>query len=67
MTTFAVRALAEAGRPDAAVEQVRRRWGEMLALGATTFWEEFPEDGASPYEMYGRPFGKSPGRCCTPR
>ena len=59
VTTFAVRALAEAGRPDAAVEQVRRRWGEMLALGATTFWEEFPEDGASPYEMYGRPFGKS--------
>ncbi|HMS36446.1 MAG TPA: hypothetical protein PKA93_04720, partial [Arachnia sp.] len=59
VTTFAVRALAAAGQADAAVAQVRRRWGRMLELGATTFWEEFPDDDASPYEMYGRAFGKS--------
>lgn len=44
VTTFAVRALAEAGQAEAAVAQVRRRWGRMLELGATTFWEEFPDD-----------------------
>jgi hypothetical protein len=59
VTTFAVRALAESGQAEAAVAQIRRRWGRMLELGATTFWEEFPEDGEVPYEMYGREFGKS--------
>ncbi|MDN4613730.1 hypothetical protein P5G50_04620 [Leifsonia sp. F6_8S_P_1B] len=59
MTGFLLRALIEAGEPATAVECVRELWGGMLAAGATSFWEEFAEPGASPYEMYGRPFGKS--------
>ncbi|GAA4777098.1 alpha-L-rhamnosidase-related protein [Microbacterium gilvum] len=59
MTGFALTALITAGRPGAAVARIREKWLPMLDLGATTFWEEFPEEGRSPYEMYGRPFGKS--------
>ncbi|NQX29218.1 hypothetical protein HQQ81_17880 [Microbacteriaceae bacterium VKM Ac-2854] len=59
MAAFAVRALAAAGHPEEAVERMRARWAPLLAAGATTFWEDFTAEGESPYEMYGRPFGKS--------
>lgn len=59
MTSFLLKALAAGGRSELALERVRALWGSMLDHGARTFWEEFPEPGASPYEMYGRPFGKS--------
>lgn len=59
MTGFALRALHRAGRSLASLEGVRSLWAPMLDAGATTFWEEFPHDGESPFEMYGRPFGKS--------
>lgn len=59
VAAFALSALACAGDPASAVERIRERWGAMLDAGATTFWEEFPEPDAGPYEMYGRPFGKS--------
>ncbi|MFH8252670.1 hypothetical protein ACH3VR_20045 [Microbacterium sp. B2969] len=59
MQTLALRALAAAGEPRAALAGIRRRWGGMLDAAATTFWEEFPSDEGSPYEMYGRPFGRS--------
>ena len=59
MTGFALRALHRSGRSLEALDGVRSRWKPMLDMGATTFWEEFPHDGESPFEMYGRPFGKS--------
>lgn len=59
MTSFALRALAQIGhRPDA-VDRIRSLWGTMVDAGALTFWEEFSATGEDPYEMYGRPFGKS--------
>jgi alpha-L-rhamnosidase len=59
MTGFALRALHRAGRGTDALGRLRSLWTPMIESGATTFWEEFPHDGESPYEMYGRPFGKS--------
>jgi alpha-L-rhamnosidase len=59
MTSFLLRGLAQTGNPQLAVQHIRELWGSMLDDGARTFWEEFPEPGRSPYEMYGRPFGKS--------
>lgn len=59
MAGFALRALHRAGRSTDALDGLRSLWAPMLDAGATTLWEEFPHDGASPYEMYGRPFGKS--------
>lgn len=59
MMGFALRALHLAGRGAEALRLVERLWAPMLEAGATTFWEEFPNEGESPYEMYGRPFGKS--------
>lgn len=43
------------------LREIKNYWGGMLALGATSFWEEYdPEkEGAAHYAMYGRPFGKS--------
>ena len=59
MRSFALRSLAAAGEPEAAVAEIRHAWGAMLSTGSTTFWEEFGTPGEDPYEMYGRPFGKS--------
>ncbi len=59
MRAFALLSLGALGDGDHAVSEIRRLWGRMLDAGATTFWEEFGETGASPYEMYRRPFGKS--------
>lgn len=61
MSVFEAMALAECGAPEDAVNIVREIWGNMLADGATTFWEGFTP-GASFAEnltFYGRPFGKS--------
>jgi len=58
MAAFALRALGAAGRRGEAVALLRSRWIPMLDAGATTFWEEFPDDG-EPLAMYGRPFGRS--------
>lgn len=59
MRSFALQAQGLLGDRSGAVAQIRDDWGAMLAAGAGTFWEDFPEPGSSPYEMYGRPFGKS--------
>lgn len=59
MRSYALMALAARGQHDEAVTQIRESWGSMLKGGASAFWEEFPRPGESPYEMYGRPFGKS--------
>lgn len=59
MRSFALRSLGAAGDVAGAVAEIRAGWGAMLDAGAQTFWEEFAEPGSHPYEMYGRPFGKS--------
>ena len=38
---YVLEALARAGEIDAALDLIRRYWGGMLDLGATTFWEDF--------------------------
>jgi hypothetical protein len=59
MRAFALRGLGAMGHRSEAVAEVRHMWGRMLEAGTVTFWEEFDEVSASPWEMYGRPFGKS--------
>lgn len=58
MQSFALQARALLGEAEDAVDVIRSRWGAMLAHGAQTCWEEFGDTG-SPWEMYGRRFGKS--------
>ena len=61
MKFYELAALCEIGEHQTVLDYVRSYWGDMLNLGATTFWEAYdptaPADGH--YEMYGRPFGKS--------
>ncbi|QTX05357.1 alpha-L-rhamnosidase C-terminal domain-containing protein [Agromyces archimandritae] len=59
MRAFALRGLGELGGRIEAVDELRRLWGRMLDAGAQTFWEEFADQSASPFEMYRRPYGKS--------
>jgi hypothetical protein len=49
---FVLDALAKAGLYDRALETVRRRWGELLAQGATTWWEGWTLD----VDFFGRPW-----------
>ena len=53
--------LASLGELSAVEEMLRSYWGGMLALGATTVWEEYqPEkSGIEHYAMYGGKFEKS--------
>ena len=53
--------LAGTGALDSVMDTIRSYWGEMLARGAVTFWEEFDPKvtGAEQYDMYGDRFGKS--------
>jgi hypothetical protein len=41
--------------------EIKSYWGDMLRLGATSFWELYnpTEKGDAHYAMYGRRFGKS--------
>ncbi|MDC4233427.1 hypothetical protein M3T53_06845 [Actinomyces sp. B33] len=59
MRSWALRALVELGERERALGILRGLWAPMIEAGAATFWEEFGQEGASPTEMYGRPFGKS--------
>jgi hypothetical protein len=61
MQFFELSALCELGEQSAVLTKIAQYWGEMLKMGATTFWEVFdPEqEGSEQYAMYGRPFGKS--------
>lgn len=59
MTGFALWAQAVAGDSEGAIGRLHDLWSPMLTAGHGTFWEEFPTPGISPFEMYGRPFGKS--------
>ena len=41
---YVLRARAMAGDIDGAIEVIRKFWGAMIELGATTFWEDFNLD-----------------------
>lgn len=41
---YMLKAMAEAGNYQGAMEVIREFWGAMLDLGATTFWEDFNID-----------------------
>lgn len=53
--------LAGTGDLNSVMDTIRSYWGEMLARGAVTFWEEFDPEvtGVEQYHMYGDMFGKS--------
>lgn len=53
--------LAKLGEFDEIEEMLHSYWGGMLALGATSVWEEFDPtlEGAAHYAMYGNKYGKS--------
>lgn len=38
---YVINALGEAGETEAALDIIRRYWGGMLDMGATSFWEDF--------------------------
>ena len=41
---FILKARAQAGDYQGAMDNIREYWGSMLDLGATTFWEDFDLD-----------------------
>lgn len=43
---YVINALGEARETTAALDMIRRYWGGMLDLGATSFWEDFDLDWA---------------------
>lgn len=53
--------LAKLSEFDELEEMVHSYWGGMLALGATSVWEEFDPtlEGTAHYAMYGHKYGKS--------
>jgi len=61
MRFYELAALCEAGEHDYVLEEILDYWGGMLALGATTFWEQYlpDEQGTEHYAMYGRPYRRS--------
>jgi alpha-L-rhamnosidase len=62
-----LRALARLGRHDDAIDMLRRYWGGMIGLGATTVWEEFELDWTlAPNAMPPQPFGWGALSLCQP-
>jgi hypothetical protein len=61
MKFYELAALCELGEQKKVLDFVKKYWGGMLALGATTTWEAYDPliSREKQYEMYGRPFGKS--------
>ena len=58
---YELEALCLLGCRKEVLAEIKRYWGKMLDLGATTFWELFDEtkQGIEHYYMYGRKYGKS--------
>lgn len=58
---YELMALCKMGRMEAAQSMITSYWGGMLALGATSIWEEYDPTlkGAEHYAMYGSDYGKS--------
>lgn len=62
-----LRALALLGRHDDALDMLRRYWGGMVALGATTVWEEYELSwNLRPLAMPPQPFGWGGLSLCQP-
>ena len=61
MKAFEIMALDRAGFKEEAVQEIRRYWGGMMNVGATTFFEAYGEGkkGKSFYDFYNRPYGLS--------
>ena len=61
MISLEILALHRLGRTEEALAKLRRVWGGMLRLGATTFFEGYDDafDERSMCVFYGRPFGMS--------
>ena len=61
MRFYELEALCRIGQQAHVLKEVKDYWGDMLRLGATSFWETYDptESGVQHYAMYGRPFGKS--------
>lgn len=55
---YMLQALAKSKEYDAALESIRKYWGGMLSVGATTFWEDFDInwlENASPIDEVPQP------------
>ncbi|MDL5510363.1 family 78 glycoside hydrolase catalytic domain [Arenibacter sp. M-2] len=61
MRFYELEALCAMGEHKLVLDEVRSYWGDMLKLGATSFWEKYDpsEQGSEHLAMYGRPYGKS--------
>lgn len=61
MRFYELEALCAMGEQSYVLKEMKDYWGGMLALGATSFWEEYnpTKKGEEHYAMYGRKFGKS--------
>ena len=61
MKAFEIMALIRAGFRNEAAEEIRRFWGGMMNVGATTFFEAWGKgkNGDGLYDFYDRPFGLS--------
>jgi hypothetical protein len=61
MRFYELEALCAMGEQKFVTKEIKDYWGGMLALGATSFWEEYnpTKKGVEHYAMYGREFGKS--------
>ena len=61
MRFYELESLCAIGRQAEVLKEMKSYWGDMLRLGATSFWELYnpAERGEQHYAMYGRAFGKS--------
>ncbi|MCI5779595.1 MAG: hypothetical protein MR051_07275 [Lentisphaeria bacterium] len=61
MKSFEILGLIRAGFKEQAIAEIRRFWGSMMKVGATTFFEAYGEGktGKGLYDFYDRPFGLS--------
>ena len=61
MRFYELESLCALGMQQEVLKEIKSYWGDMLRLGATSFWELYnpQEKGDQHYAMYGRAFGKS--------
>ncbi len=58
---YELEAICQSGKYEEVLQKIKEYWGEMVAGGATSFWEEFKS--GTPWQeqlsMYGQKYGKS--------
>ncbi|WP_298735811.1 alpha-rhamnosidase [uncultured Chitinophaga sp.] len=61
MRFYELEALCAMGEQAYVLKEMKSYWGDMLRLGATSFWEVYNprEKGTQHLAMYGRPYGRS--------